>query len=68
MASSVSRVITACDTVLRTSTSGAAPETVTVSSSWPTDSSTLTVAVNEAPRRMPSRRTVLNPGNENVTV
>ena len=58
IASSVSRVITACDTELRTSTSGAAPETVIVSSSCPTESSAFTLAVNDAPRRMPSRRTV----------
>ena len=65
--SSISRLITDCDTELRTSTIGDAPDTVTVSSSWPTASSTLTVAVNEAPNRMPSRRTVRKPGSVKVT-
>ena len=42
--------------------------TVIDSSSWPTCSSALTVAVNAADRRMPSRRTVRKPGSVKVTV
>ena len=65
--SSTSRLITDCDTELRTSTIGEAPETVTVSSSVPTASSAVTVAVNDADSRMPSRRTVRKPVSMNVT-
>jgi hypothetical protein len=51
-----------------TSTTGEAPVTVMVSSSWPTPSSALSVAVNSDGSWRPSRRKVLKPVNENVTV
>ena len=53
---------------LCTSTIGDAPVTVTVSSTAPTRSSGLIVALNEPVRTTPSRFTVLNPCSENVTV
>ena len=49
------------------STVGASPDTVIVSSTPPTRSSALTVAVNDAVSSMPSRFTVLKPGSVNVT-
>ena len=49
------------------STTGLAPETVTVSSSAPTFRSALTVAVKVAGSSMPSRLTVENPGSVKVT-
>ena len=51
-----------------TSTTGDAPVTVMVSSSAPTPSSALSVAVNSDGSCRPSRRKVLKPVNENVTV
>ena len=50
------------------STIGLAPVTVTVSSTAPTRSSALTVAVKPTVSSMPSRRTVENPGSVKVTV
>ena len=50
------------------STTGLAPETVTVSSSAPTLRSAFTVAVKVAGSSMPSRLTVENPGSVKVTV
>jgi hypothetical protein len=50
------------------STSGAAPETVRVSSSEPTLKSALTCAVNPVVSSSPSRLTLPNPGSEKVTV
>ena len=52
----------------RVSTNGAAPETVTVSSSPPTFNSAFTVAVNAAGNSRPSRFNVLKPASVNVTV
>ena len=66
--SRTSRVNTVCLVRLCTSTSGDAPDTVIVSSSAPTFRSPLMVAVKLPVSSMPSRRTVLNPGSENVTV
>ena len=66
MASRISRSSTSARAVDWTSTSGAWPETVTVSSRAPTDSSTLTVAVKSAGRSCPSTRTVEKPGRLNV--
>jgi hypothetical protein len=63
-----SRVITRCWVMFCTSTVGASPVTVIVSSSEPTRRSLFTVAVNAAVSWIPSRRTVLNPASENVTV
>ena len=67
-ASMVSRRRTVCWMTFCTSTVGAAPDTVMVSSTAPTRSSALTVAVNEAGRSIPSRLTTLNPLRVNVTV
>ena len=53
---------------LCTSTIGDAPVTVTVSCTAPTRISASTVAVNEPVSSMPSRRDVLKPASENVTV
>src|SRR5882672_1024735 len=66
--SSRSRLITDCETELCTSTSGDAPVTVIDSSSWPIESSALTVAVNVTGRVMPSRLTLRNPVSVNATV
>ena len=52
----------------RVSTSGAALETVTVSSSPPTFNSAFTVAVNAAGNSKPSRFNVLKPASVKVTV
>ena len=61
-------LLTDCWTfALWTSTIGVSPVTVIVSSSAPTFSSALTVATNVPDSSMPSRFTVLKPGNENVT-
>ncbi len=69
MVSSTSRVITRrCDPTFCTSTRGDDPETVIVSSTAPTRISTLTFAVKFSPSSTPSRRTVLKPGSEKVTV
>jgi hypothetical protein len=51
-----------------TSTTGDAPVTVIVSSRAPTPSSALRVAVNSDGSCRPSRRNVLNPVSEKVTV
>ena len=53
--------------VFWTSTTGLAPLTVTVSSSAPTLSSALTVAVKFGRQLEPSRRTVVKPVRLNVT-
>ncbi len=58
---------TVCCTALWTSTTGDCPVTFTVSSSAPTRRSPLMVAVKLLGSSTPSRRTVLNPGSENVT-
>src|SRR5436305_502628 len=57
------RCVTLC-----VSMSGLSPVTVTVSSTAPTRSSTLTAAVKSLVSSIPSRFTVLNPGSVNVTV
>ena len=54
--------------VFWTSTTGDSPVTVMVSSTAPTRISAFTDAVNDPVNSMPSRRTVLNPGSEMVTV
>ena len=54
--------------VLWTSTTGAAPETVSVSSTAPTRNSPLIVAVKLEGSSIPSCLTVVKPGSENVTV
>ena len=59
---------TICRRTLCTSTMGDSPVTVMVSVSSPTRMSALMVAVKVPSRAMPSRLTVLNPGNVNVTV
>ena len=63
-----SRLITRCWTTFWTSTTGLAPDTVTVSCSVPTRISAFTVAVNAADNSMPSRLTELKPVSVNVTV
>ena len=65
---STSRVSTCCLALLCTSTTGAAPDTVTLSWSVPTDRSMLIVAVKFAGSSTPSRIWVLNPVSENVRV
>ncbi len=60
--SSISRLITDCDTELRTSTSGDSPVTVIDLLELADRSSAFTVAVNAAERRMPSRFTGLEAG------
>jgi len=67
-ASSVLRVIVVCCWTFWTSTTGAAPETVTVSSTVPTRSSAFTVAVNPVVNSMPSRLNVPKPVNLKLTV
>ena len=57
-----------CLLPLCTSTIGDSPETVMVSSTEPTFSSALTVAANDPASSMPSRLTVLKPGQGNVTL
>ena len=54
--------------MLRTSTTGASPVTVIVSSSEPTRSSPSTVTMPEPLTVTPSRLTVLNPGSVKVTM
>jgi hypothetical protein len=54
--------------VLCTSTTGDAPETVTVSSRLPILSCAMMVAVNSDSSTIPSRRKWLKPGSENVTL
>ena len=58
---STSRVSTCCLALLWTSTTGDAPETVTLSCSVPTVRSMLTVATKFAASSKPSRTCVLNP-------
>ena len=67
-ASSVSRGMVVCCMTFWVSTTGAVPETVTVSSRVPTFISALTVAVNPDVISMPSRLNVLNPGKVKVTL
>ena len=62
-AASSSREITRCCVTFCVSTSGVCPDTVMVSSSEPTDSSTLTVAVKLGGRSSPSRRVTEKPGS-----
>ena len=59
--------MTACEDVLWTSTSGAAPVTVSDSSRPPTVRSAFTVAVNPPGRSIPSRLNVLKPASVKVT-
>ena len=54
--------------VSRMSTSGAAPETSTVSAMAPTSSVPFTCALKPISIRMLSRTTVLNPASSNLTV
>ncbi len=65
--SMTSRFTTACWRVFWTSTRGDCPDTVTVSSTVPTRSSALTVAVTPAERSIPSRLIVLKPASVKVT-
>ena len=61
-------LLTVCWTfALCTSTIGVSPVTVIVSSRAPTFRSPFTVATNVPDNSMPSRLTVLKPGNVNVT-
>ena len=66
--SSTSLVITRIWLTFWMSTMGVAPVTVTVSSTLPTRSSALTVAVKPTVSSMPSRFTVEKPGKVTVTV
>jgi hypothetical protein len=66
-ASMMSLSSTRCCAVEDTSTTGASPETVIVSSRPPTRSSAFTVALNDPVSSMPSRLTVEKPGRLNVT-
>ena len=66
--SSTSRSITRCLVALCTSTSGASPVTVTVSSRAPTRISASIAAINEPVNSTPSRRNTLKPGRVKVTV
>ena len=59
--------ITFCCVMFEVSTSGVCPDTVTVSSSPPTFSSTFKIAVKLGPSSRPSRLKVLKPGSVNVT-
>ena len=54
--------------VLDTSTTSEAPDTVIVSSTPPTFSWALIVAVKSVSSTMPSRTNVLKPGSVNVTL
>ena len=61
-------LLTVCWTfALCTSTIGVSPVTVIVSSRAPTFRSPFTVATNDPVNSIPSRLTVLKPGNVNVT-
>jgi hypothetical protein len=66
MAASTSLLTVVCTRALWTSTTGVSPVTVIVSSRAPTLRSPLMVATNSPVSSMPSRLTVLNPGNVNV--
>src|SRR5688572_23808055 len=63
MASMTSSLSVCCTLTLWTSTTGVSPVTVTVSCSSPTVRSAFTVATNVPVSSMPSRFTVLKPGN-----
>ena len=65
---STSRVICTCLALVCTSTTGEAPDTVTLSCSVPTARSTLMVATKFAASSTPSRICVLNPVSEKVRV
>ena len=67
IASSASRFSTCDLVVLCTSTIGASPVTVSVSSSAPTLSSALIVMVKSDASSIPSRLNVAKPGSENVS-
>ena len=67
IASRTSRVITVRVVILCVSTIGDSAETVIVSSSAPTFSSALIVAVKSAVSSTPSRLTTLKPGSVKVT-
>ena len=66
--SRTSRVMTVLVVMLWVSTTGDSAVTLMVSSTLPVSSSTLTVAVKSETSSIPSRLSVLNPGNENDTV
>ena len=66
--SSTSRSSTCIRAADCTSTTDDSPDTVTLSSSAPTESSTFTVAVKSAGSSSSSRMTVPKPGSEKVTV
>ena len=68
IASCVSRVITSMRCTCCTSTTGVSPETVTVSSTDPTDITALIGNDTSAPRMSSSRTCVPKPGRVNVTV
>ena len=61
MSSMTSRLMTWRCSTLRTSTTGLAPVTVTVSATEPTGSCVSILAVNPVVSLTPSRTTVLNP-------
>ena len=63
----ISLLSTRCSEADCTSTTGAWPETVMVSSTEPSFISASTVAVNDPVRSMPSRLNVLKPGSVKVT-
>ena len=65
---STSSVTSVCRRTFCTSTTGAAPVTVIVSSIPPTAMAESTFAVNPVVSSIPSRMIVLKPGSENVTV
>src|SRR6266850_2303841 len=67
IAEMMSLVMICCVRALCTSTMGVSPVTVIVSSSAPTLRSAFTVATKFPDSSIPSRRTMLNPGNSNVT-
>ena len=64
----MSRVMTCVRDACWTSTCGVSPETVIVSSSAPTFRSALIVTTTSDGTSMPSRRTVLKPARENVSL
>ena len=68
MASRTSRSSTSTRRVVATSTTGASPETVTVSSRAPTESTASTVATKPAGSSWSSTMTTENPGKVKVTV
>jgi hypothetical protein len=64
----ISRVITCVRDACVTSTCGASPDTVTVSSSAPTFMSALTVTTTADGKSIPSRTTVLKPTRVKVSL